>query len=131
MNALLAEGIKKPPVAIVTLSVPEDRAYVIAACRTGRHDWAGPFFARLVVVEEHADQARNEAARGLIENTVDFGSAIQLVFRELRLLRFETEHPSNSLAKRLRRVLSAIRGACAELTPHPGEGAGPRLGRQP
>ena len=127
VNALLAESIKKPPVAIDTLSVPEDRAYVIAACRTGPHDWAGPFYARMVVVEEHADQIRNEAARGLIENTVHFRSAIELAFRELRLLRFETEHPSNSLAKRLRRVLSALRGACAELTPIPGEGVGRSL----
>ena len=127
VNALLAEGIKTPPVAIVTLNAPDDRTYVIAACRTGRHEWAGPFFARMVVVEEHADQTRNEAARGLIENTVDFGVAIQLVFRELRLLKFETEHPPNSLAKRLRRVLSALRGACAELNPLPGKGVGRSL----
>ena len=124
VNALLAERITTPPVAIGTLSAPEDRAYVIAACRTGRHDWAGPFFARLVVVEEHADQTRKEAAKGLIENAVDLGSAIQLVFRELRALRFDSAHPSNRLAKRLRRVLSAIRSACAELTPLPGDDVG-------
>ena len=127
VNALLATRIQQPPVAIATLSAPEDRAYVVAACRAGRQDWAGPFYARLVVVEEHAEQTRNDAAKGLIENTVDFASAIQLVFGELRSLKFDTEHPSNSLAKRLRRVLSAIRGACAELNPLPGESAGRRL----
>ena len=127
VNALLAESITKPPVAIDTLSVPEDRAYVIAACRTTPHDWAGPFFARMVVVEEQADQIRNEAARGLIENTEHFRSAIELAFRELRLLRFATDHPPNSLAKRLRRVLSALRGACAEFTPIPGDGVGRSL----
>ena len=123
-NALLAQGIATPPVAISTLTAPEDRAYVIAACRAGRHDWAGPFFARLVVVEDHADQTRNEAAKGLIENAVDLGSAIELVFHELRALPVDSARSSNRLAKRLRRVLSAIRSACAELTPLPGDDVG-------
>jgi hypothetical protein len=120
VNDLLANGIKNPPTGILSLNSPEDRSYVLTACRAGQHEWAASFFANILVLEEHADQTREEAARGVIQNTPDLKSAIQLVFNELHLLRIET----NSLAKRLRRTLGAIRIAGSELNPIPGDDVG-------
>jgi hypothetical protein len=127
INKLLAAGIKTPPEGITSLTEPEDRAYVVAACRATRQSWSSKFFARVLVLEEYSDRTREEAARGLIENVADFRSALQLVFHELQALRFETEHPSSSMAKRLRRTIAAIRVAYADLAPSPGEGAGRSL----
>jgi hypothetical protein len=107
LSAALAETL--PPLDM--LKNPDDRTYVAKACSIAQAPWCAGYLANAAVVEDSAERTRLECFRSLLKLLPN----LQAVLEYLRdhILDFEPakESPGDSVGRRLRRILAALRRA--------------------
>lgn len=103
IQKLLAEPL--PP---INIDDGDDRYYLAACCRHTNAEWIAPYLASTAVREESHEKARHEAVRGLVEKTPHVEAAIALLADAMRAWVPDTEFPSDSAARRTKRLLVAL-----------------------
>ena len=105
----LAAELQAPLPNLSELSDAEDRAYAAQALKWASGDWVVPYLARAIVEEESGERARSELTRALLDKSSDLASAFDALRKPLAEWTPETEAPGDSAAKRLKRILAAVR----------------------
>ena len=118
-DPLLEEAL--PP--IEKLASGDDRFYVSLAVTRKRQPWSAAYAAHAIAVEDAGEKARKNFSDGLA-SWVDLSSLIDGIARELRGVTFGTEKPGESAAKRLTRVIAALRPAVIAVPMEPGDNLG-------
>lgn len=113
-----------PPLDLLTDG--QDRYYASLSLLDAKGEWVPGFAARGIAREETAETARTTLAKRLL-STLSVADSLFLVSTEMARLTFETEKPSESAARRLRRVLAAIRPAIVAESIPPGNDLGSSL----
>ena len=122
--AVLALVRELPPLDLLTNG--EDRYYAALSVNDVDAPWVPQFAARGITLEENAETARYTLARRLFSDR-SVADAMTLLADNLATLTFKTEKPTESAAKRLRRVVAAIRHAIVEKPIPPGDDLGKAL----
>jgi hypothetical protein len=97
-----------PPLDLLTDG--QDRYYASLSVFDSEAEWVLPYAARGVAREETAETARVVLAKRLLKS-VSIADGLSRISAELEQVVFETEKPAESAAKRLARVIGAIRPA--------------------
>lgn len=105
----IAAALKTPLPPLGGLPDADDRAYAAQALRWASGDWPIPYAARSIVEEETGEKVRTELVRVLLANTTDLAAAFAALRDPLADLRPDTESPADSVGKRLKRILAALR----------------------
>lgn len=105
----LAAALRTPPPKLSELGDAEDRAYAAQTLKWASGDWVVPYLARSIVEEETGEKARSELVQALFANASDLASTFDALRKPLAEWRPDTEAPGDSVAKRLKRILSAVR----------------------
>lgn len=124
LKQAIAVDLKAPPPKLSGLSDAEDRAYVAQALRWAAGEWLIPYLGRSIVEEETGEKARGELVRVLLEKAPDLAGAFNALRKPLAEWHPETGAPSDSTAKRLKRILSAIRQKLPLIEASPGDDVG-------
>lgn len=109
------------------LSEADDRAYVGQLCSIVLPDWVADYAARAVVFEETGEKARQEFFQALLSASNSFEDAVDQVIGTFYLWSPDTEEPGNTVARRIRRILSTFRTVITETLPDPGAAPGAKL----
>lgn len=120
-QALAAE---LPPLEL--LSDGEDRYYASLSTQDADYPWVIPYVANAIAREETAETARSNLAARLLSSE-NLSDSLRLLARNLATARFPTEKPEESAARRLRRVILAIRPTLVGTPISPGDDLGPAL----
>ncbi|GGY18865.1 hypothetical protein GCM10008098_08730 [Rhodanobacter panaciterrae] len=112
--------------ALELLTDGQDRYYASLSLLDARGSWVLDYVARGVAREETAETARVVLARRLMQS-LPVAEGLARISAELESVTFETEKPGESAAKRLIRVISAIRPAIVSELVSPGEDLGRAL----
>ncbi len=105
----LGDILHVAPPALSELGDADDRFYAAQALKFASGDWVIPYLARSIVEEEAGEKARSELVQIFLETTTDLSCAFNALRKPITEFRPETELPGDSAAKRLKRILSAVR----------------------
>ncbi len=105
----MAAVLQAPPPELSKLGEAEDREYAAQALNWASGDWVIPYLARSIVEEEAGEKARSVLIRTLLEKAANLASAFDALREPLAEWTPKTEAPGDSAAKRLKRILAAIR----------------------
>lgn len=105
----------------------DDRYYAASVWRFTERSWMADFLAIGVMQEESAEKARQECVEGLVARAPGLGSVFSILEQRLSDLRLDTESPGDSMARRMRRVLGAVKESLASRHAVSGEDVGPKL----
>ena len=109
MSREMSAALDTCPPPLSELSDAEDRFYAAQALAHASGDWVVPYLARSVVEEETGEKARSELVRTLLQKASELSYAFQALSEPLKEWKPETEAPGDTAAKRLKRILSALR----------------------
>lgn len=139
-QVLAGDALALPLPPLKLLSDSDDRFYAANIWRFSLRSWSLGFLTLGILDEESAEKSRRECAEGLLAETSGLEAAFRILEQNLSSLRFSTEDfnqwgskrnrrvaPSDSMARRMRRVLLAIRDSFALIRKAPGEDVGPSL----
>lgn len=101
----------------------DDRKYAALGVAASRAPWAARWLARGIVRDEGGRSTKDACIPGLLALTPNLSEALTLIQDEWKQWTPETENPSDSLGKRLRRMLVELTGA-VDLAVDLGEGFG-------
>lgn len=113
-----------PPLSL--LANAKDRYYVALALSDANGEWLNPYIARSIAEDDSAELARRALAHSLFAK-LSLSEGLRLIADWLREVRFDTEKPAESAAKRLRRVVAAIRPSVIGRPISPGSALGSSL----
>jgi hypothetical protein len=103
---------------------PDDRYYIAKACNMVSADWVADYLAHATIEEETAERARAEYVAGLFGSAGTLHAAFDMLAQKFDKWNTGTEKPAETAARRLKRVLSAVRPALleyeGEITPDAG-----------
>jgi len=116
---LLSTALLEPLPSLQTVSDPDSRLYIVSAWRYSRQSWWRSYLSTAAIEEDSAERVRQKCLEGLVSLSTDLGAAIGELRRPIPSLRFRTEKPGDSLGRRLRRILTALRTSFANPTPSP------------
>lgn len=105
----------------------DDRLNVARACSLIKADWLLVYLAQSIAEEDTGEKARVELIVALMARVNSVSHALALLAQAFSAVRFETEAPGDSMAKRLIRTLSAFRPALLTSLVEAGEDAGKQL----
>ena len=112
-TARIAESItpaftqELPPSRI--LKEADERLNIARACSASSQPWLPKYLAQSIADEDTGEKARGEFLSVLIARTNSLKEAFALLGEAFATIRFDTEMPSDSMAKRLSRTLAAMR----------------------
>lgn len=129
LHQALAEVLESPLPDPNLLDDVEDRTYIGEACAIALPAWTSMYAARCAVWEESGEQARQAFLVALLKSTADLETALDALVEQLHTWVPVTEEPGNTVSKRLRRILAALRAAIADTMPEPGEDPGASLSK--
>jgi hypothetical protein len=109
------------------LSEADDRAYVGQVCSIVLPDWIVDYASHAVIYEETGEKARQEFFLALLAASNSFEEAIDPLINLLNEWEPDTEEPGNTIARRVRRLLTTFRNGIAETLPFPGLAPGLKL----
>jgi len=127
VDNLLAQNLVDPLAPLRMLIDPDDRFYVASAWRATRYEWWRGYLADAAVEEETAERVRAECLEGLCVLCAHFEDVLEQLRGPLRKLRFATEHPDESMGRRVRRILAALRTSFESAQIEPGTEAGTKF----
>lgn len=122
---LLVEPLPIPSI----LCDVDDRNYIGQACAAASHGWIKEYAAKAIIYEESGEQARQSFFAALVKSTDDLETAFRILSQHLHSWVPETEDPGSTVARRLRRILSAARAIVLETMPEPGDEPGEALSK--
>ena len=126
-ETVFSEALREPLPPLDNLPEPEDRYYVARACGLAKATWCVPYLAGAAVSEEGAEIARAELVKSLISQVGDVRVALENLLIRFRSLEIATESPGKTAARRLRRLLTALREAMSVSDADSGPSAGTLL----
>lgn len=126
VRELASQALKKQIPPLNSLADGEDRYYASLALLDAKGDWVTDFVAQSVAREETAETARTTLAKRLLAD-LPVSDALTLVAQHLGALSFGTEKPAESAARRLRRIIAALRPQLVSEAIPPGSNLGPAL----
>jgi len=127
LGAILKEGFSTVLPPLDLLPHPDQRFYVASGWRFAPADWWGGYLAASAVHEDSAERVRAECIEGLLALSGSLETALDQVRQLLGTVRFDTRAPGDSMARRLRRLLSAFRASPPLQNMEPGADAGNRV----
>ena len=101
--------MQSSPPSLSELEDAEDRAYAAQALKFVSGDWVTSYLAQSIVEEETGEKARSELISALLGKTIDLSNAFESLSIPLSEWKPETEAPGDSVARRLKRILSVAR----------------------
>jgi hypothetical protein len=125
----LSELLVDPLPSQQLLEEVDDRAYIGKICKVVLPHWSLSYAAKAVVVEDTGEQARQAFMQVLFNASSDLDKAVSSLVDHIKDFTPDTEEPGKSMAVKLRRIFSAIRGAMADEMPEPGENPGRSMAR--
>jgi len=114
-----------PPLSL--LKEADERLNAARACALMQAPWLPAYLARAIAEEDTGEKARAEMVDALLRRVTSLTQALQLVSTAFADIRFETESPADSMAKRLVRSLAGFRAALLTSSLEAGDAAGKRL----
>lgn len=122
----LAKVLENPLPTLAILKDPDDRYYVATALHqaTPTQDWILDYAATEVVEEKQAEKSRQELVLVLFKRATTLAQVFHLLVTALKRFRPETKNPGDSVAKRLERILVAIRPQAVSVLIEPGSDTG-------
>lgn len=102
----------------------DDRVYIGKACALVGYQWVPKYCSYAAVMEESGEQARESLLIALIGCVERLDIALEHLRSPLSNYIPDTEEPGVSVARRLRRILSALRKALIEVSPNSGDNPG-------
>lgn len=124
---ILCSAFEQPLPSLAQLSDPDDRYYVASALSQASQAWIVKYAAVGVVEEKQAEKARQELVAVLFQKLDSLADVFGLLSTELKKFKPDTKNPGDSVAKRLERILAAIRPQSVSALIEPGSDAGKRL----
>ena len=109
------------------LTEPDDRSYIGYTCEQIQPEWGIDYCARAAVYEETGEQSRVAFLKALLTMKPDLSTTLGLLGEITRDFIPTTEDPGTSTARRLKRLMVALKIALAEIMPEPGEDPGKHL----
>lgn len=123
----LTRVVTKPFPPLRMLDDADNRYYLATFWKFVSPEWSADFLAEAAVHEEAAEQVRRECIAGLLTTVPTIESALRRVTAFVRELKFQTENPLKSKARRLRRFFSALRLESISIGKEPGKSIGEAL----
>ena len=114
-----------PPLRLLTDA--KDRLYGARAVSVLRTSWLPYYLAQAIAEEDTGEKPRAELVDALLGRVDSVADAVSLLSRSFVAVRFETEAPGESMAKRLSRTLRVLRAALLTSPLEAGQGAGKLL----
>ena len=111
-----------PPAGV--MKEADDRLNVARACAISQAPWLPAYLALSIAEEDTGEKARSEFLNALLARTESLAEAFGMLGNAFSTLRFDTEAPGDSMAKRLVRTLAALRPVLLASLLESGEGAG-------
>jgi hypothetical protein len=127
IERIVSEVTTAPDVAPQLLSDPDDRRYVGEALRLATGDWKPKYLARAVVEEVSGEEARAAFTTGLVSASETLAEAFEALCDAFSAWSVGTADTGTSRARRLIRVVTALKGAIVALDPNPGDKIGQTL----
>lgn len=124
VGRVITDGLEHPLQALDNLPDPDDRYYLATFWRFFRPEWTDRYLATAAVYEEGSEPVRKECIQGLLSGSESLRSTIDLLAAEMKRLTFDTASPARSKARRLRRLLGAVRASFVVSFKEPGEKIG-------
>lgn len=124
VEGILYSVLEKPLPDIASLKDPDDRYYVAKALHVGKADWIPTYTATGIVEEKQAETARQELVSVLFKRFDDLAQVFRLLADSLKSFTPETKNSGDSVAKRLERILAAVRPQAVAALMEPGEHTG-------
>ena len=126
VSRIVRDRLSQEPPPMPSLSA-DDRYYGVMAVCYASGDWASRWAAQLAVNEESAKNIRGMAVGLLIRSTGNMSAAMLALGAAFAGLAVETDDPSATVGRRLRRVCEAIQAEWAQSGTDPGEQPGRSL----
>ena len=124
---LLSAAMKRPLPDPSLLSDPDDRYYIARALQNCKKGWVTAYASTIIVDEKQAEKSRHEFVAVLFNRLDSLAEVFSLLAEELGRLKPETKNPGDSVAKRLERILAALRPQIVSLLIEPGKDAGKQI----
>ena len=130
VESVLRKTVDGPLSNLHELQDVRDRLYAAKSWRVVRNAWRVDDLAAAAAFEESGEAVRKECIEGIFELAGEIQEAIAALRKALLALNFNTKKPSNSLGRRLNRVLAASTEAISRSHKTSGErNAGRELSR--
>lgn len=127
LSDALATALSNPLPPLQSVSDPDNRLYIVSAWRYSQGAWWKSYLSITAVEEDSAERVRQKSLEGLIALSPNLSAVISELHEPLSSLRFRTEKPNDSMARRVRRLASALRIAFSKSGVEPGFDAGAKL----
>ena len=129
VESLLKKTVDRPLSNLHELQEVRDRLYAAKSWRVVRNAWRVDDLAAAAAGEESGEAVRSECIEGIFELVEEIQEAILALRTALLAVNFDTKKPSDSLGRRLNRVLAASTEAILRSHKPVGENAGRELSR--
>lgn len=120
----LSRALEQSLPSLSLMKDPDDRYYVASTLHHTKQEWAIEYAAIGIVEEKQAEKSRQELAVVLFKRTRTLAQVFGLLVTALRSFKPETKNPGDSVAKRLERILAAIRVQAVSARIEPGSDTG-------
>jgi hypothetical protein len=126
-SKILSRSLEQPLPSLSLLKDPDDRYYVASALHQTTQNWMIDYAASAVVEEKQAEKSRQELVAVLFRRAASLAGIFQLLVFALKRFKPATKNPGDSVARRLERILAAIRPQAVSVLIEPGAGTGQSL----
>ncbi len=123
----IANALASPIPPLSELGDADDRHYVAKALHAVRAEWVSDYLAASIISEEFGEKVREELADALLSRAPNISTALSKLVGPLRQFCPETESPGDSVGKRLKRIIAALRPKMVGALAEPGDDLGGRL----
>jgi hypothetical protein len=123
----IAPVFSSPLPSLAALKDADERLNVARACAEATADWLPAYLANAVAEEDTGEKARVELLSALMKRVASLSEAFVLLANAFATLRFDTDAPGESMAKRMARTLNAFRPVLLASLIDAGEDAGKRF----
>jgi len=128
LRAPIYKSLKEPFANILPepslLPEPDDRSYIGFACEKISPQWGIVYCARAAVYEETGEQSRLAFLKALLTIEPKLDEALKILRETILNFIPKTEDPGSSMAKRLKRLTTALKIAISETNIDTGEDPG-------
>lgn len=123
----LSAAVVKPLPGLTLLKDSDDRYYVASALSLTKEPWILEYAGYWAVQEKQAERSRQALMAVLFRRLPSLSAVFEMLARHLKALKPETKNPGDSVARRLQRVIQALRPTAVNELIDPGFEAGRRL----
>lgn len=109
IEELLSRVVEGPLVPPSSLPDADDRLYLAVGLRSVPQDWVVPYAASAAVEEESGERARSEFLSVVVDRSPNLEAVFAHLISAYAAVSPQTESPGDSAARRLRRIINALR----------------------